>query len=97
MTPMQLPTVTALQTLVIRQLIEADKNGRTLRADVAAAGKKMSGPAFYELMARIEDAGLVRGRYVSKVVDGCAIRERWYHLEAKGQSALDEAREFYRQ
>jgi len=83
-----IPDLTHLQALVIQLLVDADRRGRDLRDDLRREGVKMSGPAFYELMARIEERKLVAGRYVVKVVDGHTIKERWYHMEKRGLKAL---------
>ena len=54
-----------------------------------------TGPAFYQMMARLEDAGLVAGEYDQKIVDGQIIKERRYSLTARGETAWTATRVFY--
>ena len=46
-------------------------------------------------MARLEDAGLIRGEYNQEIVASQIIRERHYRLTADGASAWDQSRDFY--
>ncbi|MFM8532577.1 MAG: hypothetical protein ACKOEC_03135 [Acidimicrobiia bacterium] len=59
----QLPDLTHLQLLVLGVLRSADQPGRALREALAAYGIRRTGPAFYQLMARLEKDRLVDGRY----------------------------------
>jgi DNA-binding PadR family transcriptional regulator len=56
---------------------------------------RRSAPAFYQMMARLEDAGLVDGDYDQKIVDGQIIKERRYALTPTGESAWKRTRDFY--
>jgi len=58
-------------------------------------GVRKSGPAFYQLMSRLEDAGLVTGSYHQEIIDGQIIRERHYRITAEGTRAWDGSRDFY--
>lgn len=91
----QLPTLTHLQFLVLTELRASPSTGRQLRAGLREHGARKSGPAFYQLMARIEDAGLVEGWYEQRLVDGQKVRERHYRISANGHSAWRATRDFY--
>jgi DNA-binding PadR family transcriptional regulator len=92
---MPVPDLTALQFLILSALLDHDRSGRDLRAVLEEHGVLKSSPAFYQLMARLEDGKLVEGRYEPKVVDGHTVKERFYHITATGLSAWEAARDFY--
>ena len=69
--------------------------GRTVREALRDFQVKKSGPAFYQLMARLEDAGLVDGRYSQEIVASQIIRERHYEVTADGATAWEQSRDFY--
>jgi DNA-binding PadR family transcriptional regulator len=90
-----IPELTHLQFLVLTVLLDGERSGRQVREKLAEAGENKSGPAFYQLMARLEDAKLVAGWYDQKVVEGQIIKERRYRIEAAGASAWDQQQKFY--
>src|SRR5471032_1289277 len=92
---MTLPQLTHLQFLVVSQLLRGDARGRDLRTRLADEGVKQSGPAFYQMMAGLEDGGFVSGRYEQQVVDGQIIRERHYRVLVRGRKAWQGAHDFY--
>jgi len=92
---MPLPRLTHLQYLVVSQLARQSDPGRAIRGRLRDAGVRQSGPAFYQLMAGLEDGGFVSGWYEQQIVDGQIIRERHYKVLAAGLRALDESRRFY--
>jgi DNA-binding PadR family transcriptional regulator len=92
---MPLPEITHLQFLVLGGLSSARRPGWHVRARLAEEGLDMAGPAFYQLMARLEIAGLVEGSYDEKVVGGQRIRERGYRITAAGKAACHRAYDFY--
>ena len=92
---MSLPSLTHLQALAISLLLEQPGAGRVLRQRLKEQGVRQSGPAFYQFMAGLEDAGLVQGRYEQQIVKGQIIRERHYEVQASGRRALKEVRDFY--
>lgn len=71
--------------------------GRDVRKELEKLKLKKSLPAFYQLMARLEEGGLVKGWYDEKVVHGQRIKERRYRLLAAGQRAFDNACVFHDQ
>ena len=91
----RLPRLTHRQFLVIAALLRGAVRGRELRADLRAAGARQTGPAFYQMMAALEAAGLVAGWYEQQIVDGQIIRERHYKVLPPGKKAWIESRDFY--
>ena len=91
----QIPKLSHLQFLVVGIVRGGSLPGRTVRARLADFGVRKSGPGFYQLMARLEDAGLVEGRYEKEIVEGQIIRERHYQLTASGSRAWEGSRDFY--
>lgn len=90
-----LPAVTHLQFLVLDALTSAEQAGRDLRDLLAGFGVKNSGPAFYQMMSRLETAGWVEGWYDQKLVAGQNVKERRYRLTRLGERALETTRSFY--
>jgi len=90
-----LPPVTHLQFLVLDALDGGERAGRDLRALLAAHRVKNSAPAFYQMMGRLEDAGLVDGRYDQRVVAGQHLKERSYRITRAGARAVADTRAFY--
>src|SRR4051812_10232463 len=92
---MGFPEITHLQFLVLNWLLDAERSGRWIRAHLAKHGHTKSGPAFYQFMARLEEAKLVAGRYEAKEVDGQPVRERVYQITGGGVAACQDVRAFY--
>ena len=93
---MTVPRLSHLQFLVIGIARGRTMAGREIRAELKGTfGIRKTGPAFYQLMARLEDAGLVEGSYHQDVVEGQLIRERHYTVTAEGSRAWRASRDFY--
>ncbi len=92
---MPLPAISHLQFAVLGQLLAGEQAGRAIRAQLRQLRVRQTGPAFYQMMARLEDEGLVEGWYVQKVVAGQILRERRYAIRDAGRKAWSEARRFY--
>jgi DNA-binding PadR family transcriptional regulator len=90
-----LPALTHLQYLVLGVLRQDEQPGRVLRLALGHYGVRRSGPAFYQLMARMERARLVEGRYEQIVVGDQAVTERRYRITAAGARLWSEAHHFY--
>ncbi|MFN0131996.1 MAG: hypothetical protein ACKVW3_05630 [Phycisphaerales bacterium] len=92
-----MPKLTHLQFLVLEILLTGptEKAGKDVRAHLAANKVRKTGPAFYQLMSRMEDAGLVEGWYMQEIIDGQIIKQRWYRAKGKGAMAYNDTREFY--
>jgi DNA-binding PadR family transcriptional regulator len=92
---MILPELSHLQILVIEAIGAGQVSGRDLRARLAEMGARKSGPAFYQLMSRLEESRFVEGEYTQKVIDGQIFKERVYRVTGEGERAARETLEFY--
>jgi DNA-binding PadR family transcriptional regulator len=95
MSRQRIPEITHLQFLVLAMLRGGDLSGRVVRRALARHGVARSGPAFYQMMARLEDGGLVSGSYEQRIVDGQIIKERRYTLTPRSETAWTATRRFY--
>jgi hypothetical protein len=91
----KIPVITHLQYAVLSALMDGERSGQSLRERLAARGIRKSGPVFYQMMSRIEEAGFVKGWYIQLLIDGQAIKERHYRLTGVGEKQCKLAREFY--
>ena len=91
----KLPPITHLQFLVLEALSVDEQAGRELRALLSSVGVRNSGPAFYQMMARLERARLVEGWYEQITVGDQAVTERRYRLKPAGKRLWEETRAFY--
>jgi DNA-binding PadR family transcriptional regulator len=91
----RLPAITHLQFLVLGLLVEETRAGRDIRAELRRYGVRGTAPAFYQMMARLEDAGFIEGWYDQKVVEGQLIKERHYRLRPPGRRAWRGTCDFY--
>jgi len=92
---MSLPELPPLQFAVLSILGSAKKSGREIRDELWKMKIRKSGPSFYQLMARLEDAKYVKGWYEQKIIDGQIIKERRYELLGLGSRAMNQTRDFY--
>ena len=92
---MTLPRLTHLRMAVLTELLRGTARGRDVRERLSGHGIRQSGPAFYQLMAGLEEDGYVSGWYEQQVVDGQIFRERHYKVLAGGRRAWQECRTFY--
>jgi DNA-binding PadR family transcriptional regulator len=88
------PKLSNLQFLVLGVLRAGPRTGRAVRTELERFDVRKSGPAFYQMMSRLEAAGFVKGWYTQQVVAGQIIRERHYELEAAGSGAWNLNRDF---
>ena len=93
----QPPRLTHLQFVILGILLRGRRPGREIREELRRFGVARSGPAFYQLMGRLEEAGLVEGSYQQQIVEGQIIRERTYELQAVGRQAWNQCRRFNEQ
>jgi DNA-binding PadR family transcriptional regulator len=93
---MPLPDLTTLQFAVLLVLGGVERSGREIRSKLAEQGVSKTLAAFYQLMARMEDAKLVEGSYHKAEVAGQPVQERWYKITGAGIRAYNEAQSFYR-
>lgn len=92
---MSLPDITHLQFLILDLLKYDAHSGRFIRERLAEEGERKTGPAFYQLMARLEEGGYVNGWYKSFVIDGQTIKERRYGITLRGKRAHRSVQNFY--
>lgn len=90
-----LPALTHLQFLVLGGLLGGEQPGRVIRDVVASYGARRSGPAFYQMMARLERDGMVEGWYEQVTVGDQAVTERRYRIRPEGSKRWAETRAFY--
>jgi DNA-binding PadR family transcriptional regulator len=91
----RLPPITHLQYLVLGILQAGERPGRVIRDVVAGYGVRQSGPAFYQMMARLEREGLIDGRYEQISAGDQMVKERRYKLRPAGSKLWAETRGFY--
>jgi hypothetical protein len=91
-----LPPLSHLQFAVLQVVGASQMSGRDLRAGLRELGINKSGPAFYQLMARLEESKQVEGWYIQEIVDGQIIKERQYKITGSGVSALNRTKSFYK-
>ena len=92
----QLPPLTHLQFLILTTLLDASEvPGRVVRETLGSYGVRRTGPAFYQMMARLERTGLVEGWYEQITVGDQAVTERRYRITAAGANRCKETRQFY--
>lgn len=92
---MPLPPLSSLQFSVLAALRAAPSNGRELRRALRERGVRRTLAAFYQLMARLEEAEFVDGWYEQEVIRGQLIKERHYRITAAGLAAWQATRKFY--
>jgi DNA-binding PadR family transcriptional regulator len=93
---MPLPDLTHLQFLVLLSIGGAEQPGRYVREKLAKEGQRPSLPAFYQMMARLEEAKYIKTSTRQLDIDGQKVQERWYKVTAAGLKACHDTREFYR-
>jgi DNA-binding PadR family transcriptional regulator len=92
----ELPGFTHLQFVVVSLLMDGERSGRQIRSSLADEGVDRSGPAFYQMMARMEEGGLVQGRYEPAWIGGQEVIERLYQVTDEGRKRWDSTLRFYR-
>src|SRR5438045_3742867 len=94
--PMPIPDLSTLQIAVLVVIGGTARPGGHLRERIEEEGlPKKTWAAFYQLMSRMEDAGLVEGEYRDAKVDGHTVKERWYRLTKAGIEAYNNSRRFF--
>ncbi|MDA8021359.1 MAG: helix-turn-helix transcriptional regulator [Thermoanaerobaculia bacterium] len=91
---MSVPRLSNLQFLVLGALRAGPLTGGALRDQLREFGVRRSGPGFYQMMSRLEQAELVKGWYTQEIVEGQIIRQRHYELLPSGASAWRRQRDF---
>lgn len=91
----KLPSITHLQFLVLGVLLDEERSGRAIREAIARFGVRRSGPAFYQIMARLERESLIEGWYEQIVAGDQSVTERRYRIRRAGAQVWSETRAFY--
>ncbi len=89
------PDLTHVQFAVIEALGARERAGDEVRDALQVRGIRQSLAAFYMCMKRMEDAGLIKGRYELIDVGGYRAKERRYKVLGKGSVARSRALEWY--
>jgi DNA-binding PadR family transcriptional regulator len=89
-----MPTLNHRQFFIVN-LVSEEHSGRHIRDCLKAQGVHSSLPAFYQLMARLEADGLVKGRYIMRKGQGHILKERHYRSLAYGRRECQAVRDFY--
>lgn len=92
---MSLPNLSHLQFQILDCMASKEITGRDLRAALKEKGIKKSGPAFYQLMSRLEDSDFVKKRIEPKNVEGHEIKESLYKISGLGVEARYAAYQSY--
>jgi DNA-binding PadR family transcriptional regulator len=92
---MPVPEITHLQFLVLEIIGALERPGRYIREQLQKEGARKSLPAFYQMMARLEDAGLIKGSTHAISVEGQPATERRYKITGSGLKALQQVKGFY--
>jgi DNA-binding PadR family transcriptional regulator len=92
---MPIPPATHLQFLILSILIDGEQSGQFVRDQLAKHKVHKTGPAFYQMMARLEDADFVKGWYEKQVIEGQPIKERHYKITGAGVKAWERTRDFF--
>src|SRR5688572_18267316 len=92
---MGIPDLTHLQFLVLDVIGAKERPGKYVREKLTSQGERKTLPAFYQMMARLEDAKFVEGSYRKIEVGGQQLQERWYRITASGIRAWQATRDFY--
>lgn len=90
-----IPGLSHLQFAVLSVLKEGPCSGQALRGQLGKMGFRRTLAAFYQLMARLEESGLVDGWYEQQEVGGQYLRQRHYRNTAQGDKAWEATAEFY--
>lgn len=87
--------LTRLQFLILERLLDSECCGREIREHLKSEGHRSTAAAFYQTMSRVEEAGLVEGWYETRLVDGHAVKTRWYRATGMGEAAWRDTFDFY--
>jgi len=94
----KLPELTNLQFLIIETIGAKKMRGAELRELLKNNHNvHKTGPAFYQLMARLEEAKLVEGWYDTQVIDGQLIKQKCYRVTGHGEESRRATLRFYQQ
>ena len=96
-----IPKLSHLQFAVLEVLLRVRDGKKTtmigeeVRIALGKVGIDRKGPAFFQLMRRLEAAKLVESDYRIHLKRGDEIKKRHYEITDEGIRALNETRQFY--
>ena len=81
--------------LVLTELMQGVRSGREIREELEKQSAKKSLAAFYQIMARMEDEGMIRGWYETKRIDDQTVKSRHYEILGSGRVAWEKQMELF--
>lgn len=91
-----LPPLTHLQFYILTILLDSKQSGREVRARLKNDHHvKQSLASFYQLMSRMEEAGMIEGEYKITSIERQGIRTRYYKALGHGIQCRDRTLDFY--
>lgn len=96
--PLPLPTITHLQFLVLDIVLESSSgiSSQQVQELLALNGQEQRGPKFYQLMKRLEQAGIIESWPQQFDVAGSSVSRTFYKGTKKGKIAWRITLEFYK-
>ena len=88
------PKATHLQAAVLAHLTDG-VSGYDLRERLRKFGISNVGPSFYQMMSRLEEAGLIESVVEQTTVGNYKVRETCYWITKDGRLAIDESLSYY--
>ena len=95
MTTKEAIRLTNLQFGILGAVRYSWRAGDFIREQMRIARVPVEGPAFYQLMARLEKAQLLEGKYTTRMLGKQIVRKRSYHCTLKGIQAYNSLRAFH--
>lgn len=92
---MAFPPLTHLQSLVIKLILSGRHEAPEIRDGLRAFGACYSCAAFYELMGRMDDSGLIAGKQCRSVQTGELVMRWDYDVTDRGREMLRHTARFY--
>lgn len=95
--PDMLPSISHLQFAVLDQLVRRTRGASSdrIRCLMSEIGAEREGPAFYQLMKRLEDAGLLVSSPQEFNVGGGKVIRTHYRITVEGKTAWRDTLQFY--
>ena len=79
------------QVFVLARIAQSETKGAELRKGLSEAGCPKSEAAFANAMKRLENKGLLTGRFETASIDGMPVREKYFQITGSGQAILQSA------
>lgn len=93
---LELPTLTHLRVFILAKLgDDGPVSGRQLQQALQDIGNSPSRQAFYEMMGKLADSGLVAAESRQEDVHGYKVRLTFYSLTEEGRCLCEQFFEYY--